>query len=84
MDLASALAISAIAVLVGAAVGATGVGGFLLIPAFWLVLGIPLRDARGTTLMASTANGALATYLFARRGLRHQVRADSAARHDCD
>lgn len=68
MDLAGLLIISGIAMLIGAAVGATGVGGFLLIPALWLMLDMPLRDAMGTTLVASAANGALATYLFARRG----------------
>lgn len=68
MDLVGVLSLSGIAVLIGAAVGATGIGGFLLIPALWLMLDMPLRDAMGTTLVASAANGALATCLFARRG----------------
>lgn len=68
MDLFSALAVCAAALFVGAAVGATGIGGVLLIPALWLLAGLPLREAMGTVLAASAANGALAAFLFARRG----------------
>lgn len=62
------LLIGIAALLVGLAVGATGIGGVLLIPALWLLAGVPLREAMGTVLAASAANGALAAFLFARRG----------------
>lgn len=60
------MALAALAI--GIAVGATGIGGFLLIPVLWWALDVPLRHAMGTTLIASAANGLLATVLFARRG----------------
>lgn len=62
------LALGAIALFVGAAVGATGIGGVLIIPALWLLADVPVREAMGTALAASAANGALAAALFARRG----------------
>lgn len=55
------------ALLLGGAVGATGVGGVLLVPALWFLGGVPIREATGTVLTASAANGALAALLFARR-----------------
>lgn len=67
MDLLSTLWVCAAALFVGAAVGATGVGGVLLVPVLWLLGGVPIRDAMGTVLTASAANGALAALLFARR-----------------
>ncbi|HWD23316.1 MAG TPA: sulfite exporter TauE/SafE family protein [Burkholderiales bacterium] len=68
MDPLSALAVCAAALCVGLAVGATGIGGVLLIPALWLLAGVPVREAMGTVLAANAANGALAAFLFARRG----------------
>lgn len=65
---AGLIAICAAALVVGAAVGATGIGGVLLIPALWLLADVPVREAMGTVLAASAANGALAAFLFARRG----------------
>jgi uncharacterized membrane protein YfcA len=60
--------VAAISLGLGTAVGATGNGGVLMIPALWLLLGVPLRDAMGTVLAASAANGALAAWLYFRRG----------------
>lgn len=68
MTLLAIVAIGAIALFVGAAVGATGIGGVLIIPALWLFADVPVREAMGTALAASAANGALAAVLFARRG----------------
>ncbi|HYX63187.1 MAG TPA: sulfite exporter TauE/SafE family protein [Burkholderiales bacterium] len=67
-DLAATISVCSAALFVGAAVGATGVGGVLLVPALWALGGMPMREAMGTVLTASAANGALATLLFARRG----------------
>lgn len=67
MDLLPVLCVCAAALFVGTAVGATGVGGVLLVPALWLLGGVPIREAMGTVLTASAANGALAALLFARR-----------------
>lgn len=67
MDLLSTLCVGTAALFVGAAVGATGVGGVLLVPALWLLAGVPIREAMGTVLTSSAANGALAAFLFARR-----------------
>lgn len=66
--MSTTLAVAAAALLVGAAVGATGVGGVLLVPALWWLGGVPLREAMGTVLSASALNGALAAFLFARAG----------------
>lgn len=60
--------VAVIALGLGTAVGATGIGGVLMIPALWILLGVPLRDAMGTVLAASAANGALAAWLYFRRG----------------
>jgi uncharacterized protein len=68
MNVVATLAVGAAALLVGAAVGATGIGGVLLVPALWWLGGVPVREAMGTVLSASAVNGALAAFLFARAG----------------
>jgi uncharacterized membrane protein YfcA len=60
--------IAVAALVVGGAVGATGVGGVLLVPALWAALDMPLRAAMGTVLVSNAANGVLASLLFHRRG----------------
>lgn len=60
--------IAVAALLVGGSVGATGVGGVLLVPALWAALDMPLRTAMGTVLVSNVANGVLASVLFQRRG----------------
>ena len=67
MDFVSALYVCIAALVLGGAVGATGVGGVLLVPALWFLGGVPIREAMGTVLTASAANGAMAALLFARR-----------------
>jgi uncharacterized membrane protein YfcA len=67
LDAVATIWVCGAALFIGACVGATGVGGVLLVPALWLLGGVPLREAIGTALTASAANGALATLLFARR-----------------
>ena len=68
MDPLPLLGLAAAAIVVGTLVGATGIGGFLIIPALILCADLPVRTAMGTALLASAANGALGAWLFHRRG----------------
>ena len=62
------LGLGAASVVIGLLVGATGIGGFLIIPAFMVLADLPVRTAMGTALLVAAANGALGAYLFLRRG----------------
>lgn len=56
------------ALAVGTAVGASGIGGFFIIPVLIYLTHLPLRAAIGTALVTSAANGALGLWLYLRRG----------------
>lgn len=62
------IALALASTLIGFTVGATGIGGFLLIPAMIALAGLPIRDAIGTALVVAAATGAIAAALYARRG----------------
>lgn len=57
-----------VAVLVGALIGAVGIGGILLIPALTALAGLPIHQAMATALFTFLFTGMLGTYLFQRRG----------------
>ena len=59
---------AACGVLLGIAVGATGIGGVLLVPFLTLALGIPVKNAIAAALMAYLPAGTVAVVLYARRG----------------
>lgn len=65
---ASWCGVGAASLAIGIMVGATGIGGFLIIPVLVQVAGLPMRSAMGTALMIAAANGALGAWLFRRRG----------------
>lgn len=54
--------------LVGALIGAVGVGGILLIPALSALSGLSIHEAAATALFSFLFTGLLGTYLFHRRG----------------
>lgn len=64
----SEFAIAAIALVIGTMIGSTGIGGFLIIPAFVMWLGLPVRQAVGTALVLGAASGVLGVWMFSRRG----------------
>ncbi|MEO7243318.1 MAG: sulfite exporter TauE/SafE family protein [Variovorax sp.] len=66
--LASAIALGLAAMAIGFSVGATGIGGFLIIPAMVVLVDLPLQVAIGTALATGITNGALGTFLYGRRG----------------
>lgn len=60
--------IAVVSLIIGLMIGATGIGGFLIIPAYIALLGLPVRVAVGTALVMGAVSGALGIYLFSRRG----------------
>jgi uncharacterized protein len=67
-DWASLAAIAAAGLVVGAFVGGTGIGGFLMIPAMMVFGGIPVRAAMGTALLASGIMSLWSGWLYLRKG----------------
>lgn len=57
-----------VAFLVGALIGAVGIGGILLIPALTAFAGLVIHEAMATALFTFLFTGFLGTYLFQRRG----------------
>lgn len=53
---------------IGIMVGATGIGGFLIIPVLVQLADLPVRSAMGSALVIAAANGAMGAWLFRRRG----------------
>jgi uncharacterized membrane protein YfcA len=53
---------------IGVMVGATGIGGFLIIPVLVQLADLPIRSAMGAALVIAAANGAVGAWLFRRRG----------------
>lgn len=59
---------AAFALLIGISVGATGIGGILLVPFLRLALGIPVKQAIAVALISYLPAGGVAVFLYARRG----------------
>src|SRR5579872_7478246 len=62
------LAVAAVGLLIGIAVGCTGIGGVLMIPILTLVLGIDVKHAIAAALLSYLPSGLVAVALYARRG----------------
>jgi uncharacterized membrane protein YfcA len=62
------IAIAVIALVVGALIGAVGIGGILLIPGLVVVGHLPIHAASATALFTFLFTGALSAWLYARRG----------------
>jgi len=61
-------AVAAVGLLIGIAVGCTGIGGVLMIPILTLVLGIDGKHAIAAALLSYLPRGFVAVTLYARRG----------------
>ena len=55
-------------VIVGVAIGATGIGGVLLVPLLAYVLGVPVQTAIAVALWSYLWSGLVAVWLYARHG----------------
>lgn len=64
----SAWELGALAMVIGFFVGATGIGGVLIIPVMVTLGGLPLQVAIGTALATGVCNGALGACLYSLRG----------------
>ena len=62
------IAIAAIGVALGIAIGATGIGGVLLVPVLTMALGIDVKRAIAAALLSYLPGCAVAVTLYARRG----------------
>jgi uncharacterized membrane protein YfcA len=62
------VALALVALIVGALIGAVGIGGILLIPGLVVLGGMPIHAASATALFTFLFTGALSAWLFARRG----------------
>ncbi len=67
-DWGSLAFLAATALVVGAFIGTTGIGGVLLIPALIVPGGLTVHQAAATTLASMLFIGVLGTWLFLRRG----------------
>ena len=67
-DLLAWAGLGAASLVIGVMVGATGIGGFLIIPVLIQLADLPIRSAMGAALVIAAANGALGAWLFRRRG----------------
>ena len=65
---AAMLAVAVVGLLIGIAVGCTGIGGVLMIPILTLVLGIDVKHAIAAALLSYLPSGMVAVTLYARRG----------------
>jgi uncharacterized protein len=61
-------ALALVSLVVGALIGAVGIGGILLIPGLVILGGMPIHAASATALFTFLFTGALSAWLFARRG----------------
>src|SRR5579859_69212 len=55
-------------VVIGTAIGATGIGGVLLVPFLTLSLGIDVKQAIGAALLSYLPSCVVAVWLYGRRG----------------
>ncbi len=62
------VALAVISLVVGALIGAVGIGGILLIPGLVIVGHLPIHAASATALFTFVFTGVLSAWLFARRG----------------
>ena len=62
------IGIAAIGIALGIAIGATGIGGVLLVPILTLILGIDVKRAIAAALLSYLPGCAVAVVLYARRG----------------
>ena len=67
-DLLAWAGLCAASIIIGIMVGATGIGGFLIIPVLVQLADLPIRSAMGCALVIAAANGAMGAWLFRRRG----------------
>lgn len=65
---AAAATIAFIGIVLGVAIGATGIGGVLLVPILTLALGIEVKRAIAAALFSYLPSTAVAVVLYARRG----------------
>ena len=68
MDPSTLLFVAAASVVIGIAVGCTGIGGILLVPTLSFAAGIPVRAAIAIALWSYLWSGLVAVALYARRG----------------
>jgi uncharacterized membrane protein YfcA len=68
LHLVPAIWIAAAGVFLGIAIGATGIGGVLLVPILTLALGIDVKRAIAATLLSYVPSCLVAVALYARRG----------------
>jgi uncharacterized protein len=68
MELGLGIGIAAAGVVLGTAIGATGIGGVLLVPILTLALGIDVRHAIAAALLSFLPSCLVAVALYARRG----------------
>lgn len=67
----SLVLLAVIALIAGTFIGAVGVGGILLIPAFIFFVGLNTHEASATALFTFMFTGFLGAYLFQRKGSIH-------------
>jgi len=67
-DMLAWVGLGSASIVIGIMVGATGIGGFLIIPVLVQLADLPIRSAMGSALVIAAANGALGAWLFRRRG----------------
>ncbi len=68
MDIGLGVAIASAGVVLGVAIGATGIGGVLLVPILTLVVGLDVRHAIAAALVSYLPSCLVAVVLYARRG----------------
>jgi hypothetical protein len=68
MEFGLGIAIAAVGTTLGVAVGATGIGGVLLVPILTLALGIDVKHAIAAALLSYLPSCIVAVTLYARRG----------------
>ena len=73
MSPAVALALGALGLLIGLLVGATSIGGVLLVPALVFVWGIEVHAAVATSMASFMLGGLVAALLFGRHGSVNSV-----------
>ncbi len=67
-DMLAWAGLASASLVIGIMVGATGIGGFLIIPVLVQLADLPIRSAMGSALVIAAANGAMGAWLFRRRG----------------
>ena len=68
MDLGLGIGLALAGVVLGTAIGATGIGGVLLVPILTLALGIDVKRAIAAALLSYLPSCLVAAVLYARRG----------------